>query len=285
MRKRGFPQAERYAKRNQRRRTWRKFVRIMACVVVFCTTYALILPAITMERATCEIEEHVHSQSCYTEQPVFVLQCVPDSGDLTVHSHDALCFDAQGALRCTLPEVLEHTHDAACYGKTLACTAEHVCDESCVTTEKVLVCTEAVREAHTHSEACVSVQQVLNCDAADPDHVHGETCYETREVPCTLTEGEGHAHDDGCYELREIPCALVHTHGESCYVQSDLPTCGKEEVATHIHEENCYASDGVLVCTKPVVYRHIHTESCLVETGETRQVLTCGMEEVTSTTS
>ena len=36
----------------EKRRTarWRKVVSVLAMVVVFCTTYALILPAITMER-------------------------------------------------------------------------------------------------------------------------------------------------------------------------------------------------------------------------------------------
>lgn len=35
--------AERLARRH-RRRTWKKIVSVLACAVVFCTTYALILP-------------------------------------------------------------------------------------------------------------------------------------------------------------------------------------------------------------------------------------------------
>ena len=51
--------------RNRRKRALKKFVSVMACVVVFCTTYALILPAITMENtAFCGMEEHVHSEEC-----------------------------------------------------------------------------------------------------------------------------------------------------------------------------------------------------------------------------
>ena len=48
MRKILLKEAEKYVKQNSRQRVWRKFVRVMACIVVFCTTYALILPAITM---------------------------------------------------------------------------------------------------------------------------------------------------------------------------------------------------------------------------------------------
>ena len=34
----------------RRRRVWQKIVSVLACIVVFCTTYALILPAITIDR-------------------------------------------------------------------------------------------------------------------------------------------------------------------------------------------------------------------------------------------
>ena len=51
------------------RRTRRLFTRVVssiAAIVVFVTTYALILPAITLEKtAVCGIEEHQHSDSCY----------------------------------------------------------------------------------------------------------------------------------------------------------------------------------------------------------------------------
>lgn len=41
-----------YIKQNKFRRIWQKLVRVLACIVVFCTTYVLILPAITAELAT-----------------------------------------------------------------------------------------------------------------------------------------------------------------------------------------------------------------------------------------
>ena len=39
----------------------------LAAVVVFCTTYALILPAITLEGEGCGLEEHIHDESCYSQ--------------------------------------------------------------------------------------------------------------------------------------------------------------------------------------------------------------------------
>ena len=55
--------------RQKRRKIWHKIVSFMAAVVVFCTTYALILPAITLEKQLiCTIDdiEHVHDETCYS---------------------------------------------------------------------------------------------------------------------------------------------------------------------------------------------------------------------------
>ena len=44
-------------------------VSVTAAIVVFVTTYALVLPAITMEKvAECGVEEHQHDDSCYTDK-------------------------------------------------------------------------------------------------------------------------------------------------------------------------------------------------------------------------
>ena len=43
-------QAQRYSKRKRQKTLWQRVVGFLGCVVVFCTTYAMILPAITMEQ-------------------------------------------------------------------------------------------------------------------------------------------------------------------------------------------------------------------------------------------
>ena len=40
-------EADGYVTRKHRRQIWKRVVGPLACIVVFCTTYALILPAIT----------------------------------------------------------------------------------------------------------------------------------------------------------------------------------------------------------------------------------------------
>lgn len=67
MKKDALQGAEKYTKAHQRKKRWYRVVTGLACVVVFCTVYALILPAITMEKGACEIPEHTHSEACYTQ--------------------------------------------------------------------------------------------------------------------------------------------------------------------------------------------------------------------------
>lgn len=50
MRRNFLSEAQKYINKNRNRRTWKHIVIALACVVVFCTTYALILPAITVEQ-------------------------------------------------------------------------------------------------------------------------------------------------------------------------------------------------------------------------------------------
>lgn len=79
-------QTKLFTKRRKRLSRWRYFVTLLSALIVFCTVYALILPAITMEReAVCGI---------------------------TAHEHTEECFDSSGELICTLPE---HSHNANCY--------------------------------------------------------------------------------------------------------------------------------------------------------------------------
>ncbi|MDO5138440.1 MAG: hypothetical protein Q4D71_08290, partial [Oscillospiraceae bacterium] len=82
-----------------------RFVSVTAAIVVFVTTYALVLPAITMEReAHCGIPAHQHDDSCYEE----VLVCGLEESD--DHQHTADCYEKK--LVCGMEA---HTHSPACY--------------------------------------------------------------------------------------------------------------------------------------------------------------------------
>lgn len=84
-------------KRRQKRgrRIWKRMLRVFSIITVFCTTYALILPAITWERSlVCVIPEHRHSGSCYETVTVpagILLIC-----GMEEHAHGDGCYNEAG---------------------------------------------------------------------------------------------------------------------------------------------------------------------------------------------
>ena len=60
MRMNDLPQGEKYIKSHRFHKRWHKVLMFLSSIVAFCTVYALILPAITMERE-CQLPEHTHT--------------------------------------------------------------------------------------------------------------------------------------------------------------------------------------------------------------------------------
>lgn len=282
--------AEKYTRVHKRKRLRHRVVTVLAGVVVFCTTYALILPAITLEKQ-CDIPEHTHTDACYAqvtsvekrvpacsaktlEIHQHTADCYDADGnptcgyaDFVVHSHDSRCYDEKGSLWCPLPEIEAHRHTADCY---------------------------ALPEEHTHAEGCyTSVRGDLVCG----EHVHTDACYvETPELACGLEESEEHRHDESCYKTsRKLTCGIDsdHSHTDACYeweqvLSCDLPTepaedaqpvlvCTKPEIVLHRHTSDCFDADGNLICGQTQVLEHRHSDACFktvvepVDTG----TLTC----------
>ena len=97
--------ATKYLSKQRKRARWHKIISILAAIVVFGTTYALILPAITMEKTiVCEKEEHIHTDNCYKEQKVLV--CQQEEG--AEHTHTDQCYQTEKILACGKED---HTHD------------------------------------------------------------------------------------------------------------------------------------------------------------------------------
>ena len=157
------------------RRFLTRFVSGAAALIVFVTTYALVLPAITMEKeANCGIEAHQHDDSCYTEE----LICdIPESDG---HHHDESCYSTTSALVC---ETEEHEHSAenGCYddeGNLICEVMEHRHNEECYKEVRELTCQIPESEGHHHTEDCY--EKVLTC--GKEVHVHSTACYENDPV-------------------------------------------------------------------------------------------------------
>lgn len=282
--------AEKYTRVHKRKRLRHRVVTVLAGVVVFCTTYALILPAITLEKQ-CDIPEHTHTDACYAQVtsvekrvPVcsaetleihrHTADCYDADGnptcgyaDFVVHSHDSHCYDEKGSLWCLLPEIEAHRHTADCY---------------------------ALPEEHTHAEGCyTSVRGNLVCG----EHVHTDACYvETTVLACGREESEEHRHDESCYKTsRKLTCGVDsdHSHTDACYeweqvLSCDLPTepaedaqpvlvCTKPEIVLHRHTPDCFDADGNLICGQTQVLEHQHSDACFetVEEPVDTGTLTC----------
>lgn len=166
------------------KKRWHKIVTALSCLVVFCTTYALIMPAITMTGETfCGKQEHIHTQACFTTKQ---------------HEHTKDCYKTESVLICGQDEVAPHQHSEKCYS------------------DGELVCTLTEGEGHVHSKDCYETQKVLVCNLEEGDqdaeeqlicgkeeHQHSQQCYSdpsatesqdswTKDVP----ELTGHWSDD-----------------------------------------------------------------------------------------
>lgn len=95
-------------KKRRSHRLWQRIVSAMICVVVFCTTYALILPAITQESDVfCGYEEHIHTDNCYKKLDP-VLLC--EEAEFEAHTHTEECYETAQPLVCGLEESEGHIH-------------------------------------------------------------------------------------------------------------------------------------------------------------------------------
>lgn len=145
-----------YLKTHMQKKKWRRVVTVLSCIVVFCTTYALILPAITMTQQT-----HVHTpEDCYERvlicgQEQAILICGAAEGE-GAHLHTQDCFDEAGNAVCGLDESAGHEHTDGCYEDQLVCELEE----------------------HQHSLACYS----------DPEADLESPAVWERTIPQDLTE-------------------------------------------------------------------------------------------------
>lgn len=273
--------AEKYTKVHKRKRLRHRVVTVLAGVVVFCTTYALILPAITLEKQ-CDIPEHTHTDACYA-QVTSVEKRVPvcSAETLEIHRHTADCYDADGNPTCGYADFVVHSHDSRCYDET----GNLWCPLPEIEAHRHTAGCYALPEEHTHAEGCyTSVRGDLVCG----EHVHTDACYtETAVLACGLEESEEHQHDENCYETsRELTCGIDsdHSHTDACYeweqvLSCDLPTepaedaqpvlvCTKPEIVLHRHTPDCFDADGNLICGQTQVLEHRHSDACFETVAE-----------------
>lgn len=220
---------------------------------------------------SCGMEEHVHTDDCYTEE----LVCGYEEGE-PEDPDSAFSVDSEPTTEEpeAEPEVLEpeetepevHHHTADCYETVLV---EH----------KELTCGQ---EEHTHDDTCPVDPDTGDFLCGFEEHTHTDDCYTTEteteeKLVCGYEEGEvlsdGTAADDGI-------AALEDTNTATSVAEDDSSSEAVSEPVLHHHTEACYKK--VLTCTIP---EHTHTLACLadyradVETDDDWQKYSVGLSD------
>ncbi len=218
MKKDALQKAAAYSKVRKRRKRWQKVVTCLAAVVVFCTAYALILPAITQERQSyCGRQAHTHDASCW-QMCGTVMSCAPSE-----HVHGDSCYDTFGNALCGYGEAILHSHDPVCYSE-----------------DGTLRCGFTERYSHMHGDACYTNN--LLCEDTSELHVHSKECYGDKELTCSVQECYIHTHDASCFDGGTKICGILaagsHVHSETCFADcAPVLIC---EAAEHTHNDYCY---------------------------------------------
>lgn len=198
----------------------------------------------------CGMEEHVHTDDCYTEELVCGYEEGqpedPDSAfsvDSEPTTEEPEAEPEEPEPEETEPEV--HHHTADCYETVLV---EH----------KELTCGQ---EEHTHDETCPVDPDTGDFLCGYEEHTHTDDCYTTEteteeKLVCGYEEGQvlsdGTAAEDGI-------AALEDTNTATSVAEDDSSEAVSEPVLHH-HTEACYKK--VLTCTIP---EHTHTLECLAD--------------------
>lgn len=228
------------------RSRWKKIVSTLAAITVFCTTYALILPAITVNSDTyCGKEEHTHSDDCYTME--------------------LICGLEEGAVSEARTETITKT-----VIESVLVDEGHVHSDACYTVESNLVCgieeSEAevdedgnvISEGHTHTAECYEEVRTLTCGQEERDPVYEEKEVEVEEV-VEIPAETGHVHTEECYKKTLICTKEEHEHSDECFSNPtlDLETAADWEKTLPKEDEltGVWAEDVLTIAKSQLGYR------------------------------
>ncbi len=256
MKFKGLQQIASYSKKRKRRKHWRMVVTFLAAVVVFCTAYALLLPAITKERQRfCGLEEHVHTDACW--QPASkVLSCDFTSNEANIiHTHTKLCYDLQGNLVCRIVQMQPHTHDASCYA------------------EPELICALEENEEHQHEQGCYGEADLICTLPQTLMHIHSSACWDAEgSLICQVPGLIEHLHDESCFTVSEplLICKLQeHTHSEACYIDrtADIETAEMWEATLPEELDGQWSQDALTIAISQLGYRESEVNALINDEG------------------
>lgn len=210
-----------FLKEHRRKANWKKVLFVLSCIVVFCTVYALLLPAMTMTKTpVCGMEEHTHGESCYETVTT----------DTDADATDGTSEEETGTAEFSERETETGTQSSAADESGIAEVIQT--EDATAEAERVLVCT---KPAHSHDEI---------------------RCYSDKSEASEFVCGFGeHTHDGDCFNKDgALVCSVPeHTHSDSCRRDCVFPVnsveCAVGEKTTVTVEGN-FDGDAVLIAEK-----------------------------------
>jgi hypothetical protein len=290
---------------NRRNRAWQRVAAAAAALVVFCTTYALILPAITASNQTyCGQAEHMHTDTCYTQTqaPATAITCdaqadfvAAQTAQLSVDGSTTGSATAQTDATQTTSSAPNTTSEA---GATQAVAAVTGGQDASTTLPTTSANDSQNTEGVTGQDSSVTL-----LDAEDEAQAAEDTAAATSEDAALETESAAaataattDAASDTFATAFTTPDYILHTHNSFCYDAAGTLICQLDEFTAHTHTDDCYITDAqtgikTLTCTLPELALHTHTAACITYTTPDGQpatartpgatpALTCGQPQV-----
>lgn len=200
---------------------------------------------------SCGMEEHVHTDDCYTEELVCGYEEGQPEDPDSAFSVDSEPTTEEPEAEPEEPEPEEiepevHHHTADCYETVLVEHKERTCGQ----------------EEHTHNDYCID-PDTGNYICGLEEHTHTDDCYTTEtETEEKLVCGyeEGQVLSDGTAADDDGIAALEDTNTATSVAEEDSSSEAVSEPVLHHHTEACYKK--VLTCTIP---EHTHTLACLAD--------------------
>ncbi len=230
--------AEELKRKRRRKKQWNRLLTCLSVVIMLCTTYVLMLPALTLESSDGE-----ESPCC-------------GFADFVVHTHDDNCYDDNGVLWCELPEIQEHEHAEICY------EVLDIIDED----EQHVHTAACYGEVHTPSDAEVHSPSDADYNTSDAE-VHSPS-----DADCNISDAEVHSpsnagvHTPGNASSYDgVPLCGILTPDDE--LEKEL-TCTLTEAVLHNHDSDCWNEDGSIGCGQLQVEAHQHTDACMEKSDD-----------------
>ena len=225
--------------RERKRRRRNRVLGAFACVVAFCTVYALVLPAVTLNNtAYCGLSEHVHTDACYED----VLACgLAEGQEVESGAAEAAAAGSAGAtdIDMGVDSAGGLTGESAGSSSVAGSAASSLSSDDQLAVQGQAAAQEENSGTGQEAGAGVVVQQGSAAwQAADSEAGKSAATDGSNAAASASTR---HTHTDACYERRLICGMEEHQHDLGCYsdASADVETASAWEATLPKADKLC----------------------------------------------